>query len=104
MAGFWNGCWSSSFSAAEGWTVSAVTPEPGDAQTLAAALGKDLVSATIADYQSTSPANYLYKGRGNLVLKNVSPDTVTLVLPYGMRFTDSGKQGAQDMAIFPGVP
>ncbi len=83
---------------------SGAVPEPADAQTLAATLGKNLVSANIADYQSTSPANYQYRGQGNLVLTNLSPDTVTFVLPYGMRFADSGKQGTQDMAIFPGPP
>ena len=83
---------------------SGAAPEPADAQTLAAALGKSLVSASIGDYQSTSPANYQYKGKGTLVLTNTSKDTLTLVLPYGMRFTDSGQRGAQDMAIFPAAP
>ncbi len=79
----------------------AASPTPAGAQTLDAAVGKKLVSATIADYRSTSPTSYTYRGAGSLAVKNLSQDALTVTLPYGVRFTDTGRQGTQDMAIFP---
>ena len=78
---------------------TAPAPETGAVQSLADALAKALVSAAIADYASTSPANYQYSGAGNLALTNVSKEALTLLIPYGMRF--SGGAGVQDMGIFP---
>ena len=39
--------------------------------------------------------------QGALILKNLGKDAQTLILPFGMRFRDTGRQGTQDMAIFP---
>ena len=80
---------------------SAPAPEPADVQSLVAALGKGLVSAAIADFKSTSPVSFQYAGQGALVLKNLSQEALTLLLPYGVRFRDTARQGTQDMAIFP---
>ncbi len=80
---------------------NAPVPEPNTAQTLADALAQALVTAYINNFASTSPANYQYAGAGSLALKNVSQQTLTLLVPYGMRFTDSSRAGSQDMGIFP---
>ena len=82
----------------------AAAPEPAGTRTLAAALGDKQVSATIADYKSTSPANYPYKGEGALLLQNLSNEAQTLILPYGFRFRDTGTEDVQDMGIFPVWP
>ncbi len=80
---------------------NAPAPESDAVQTVADALAKALVTAGVSDFASTSPANYQYAGAGTLALKNVSQQTLTLLAPYGMRFTDSGGAGTQDMGIFP---
>ncbi len=80
---------------------AAPAPEPSDVQTLATALTDKLVTAAVADFGSVSPANYAYQGDGVLRLENVSAETLTLLLPYGLRFRDAGRAGVQDMGIFP---
>ena len=80
---------------------TAPAPEAGGAQTLADALAQALVTVGITNYTRTSPANYPYAGAGSLALKNISQQTLTLLIPYGMRFSDSRATGTQDMGIFP---
>lgn len=77
-------------------------PEAGStAMLLTDALDQGLVTATIDDYTNISPPDYFFIGEGTLKVTNLTSQTLTLLIPYGVRAVEVGASGNQDMGIFP---
>jgi len=80
----------------------APTPEQGlTAPTLWEGIESRTVVARVIDFLPSQPRRAAYSGRGMLIIENLTGQTQSLVIPYGVRFSDARNTGVQDMAIFP---
>lgn len=83
--------------------VEANTGAPEDNATALAlheAVAKGLISATIDDFENTSPPGFFFIGSGTLVLTNLTNQPVEVLIPFGTRFAEAEDQGNQSMAVF----
>lgn len=77
------------------------SPEVGTtAMPLHEAVAQGLVSATLDDFENTSPPEFFFIGSGTLVLTNLTDQPVEVLIPFGTRFAETEDQGNQAMAIF----
>lgn len=81
--------------------ANAGSPEAGaTAMPLHEAVAQGLVSATLDDFENTSPPEFFFIGSGTLVLTNLTDQPVEVLIPFGTRFAEAEDQGNQSMAIF----
>lgn len=81
--------------------ANAGSPEAGaTAVPLHEAVAQGLVSATLDDFENTSPPEFFFIGSGTLVLTNLTDQPVEVLIPFGTRFAETEDQGNQSMAIF----
>lgn len=77
------------------------SPEEGaTAVPLHEAVEQGLISATLDDFENTSPPEFFFIGSGTLVLTNLSDEQVEVLIPFGTGFAEAEDQGNQSMAIF----
>jgi hypothetical protein len=81
--------------------ANAGSPEAGaTAMPLHEAIAQGLVSATLDDFENTSPPEFFFIGSGTLVLTNLTDQPVEVLIPFGTRFAEAVDQGNQFMAVF----
>ena len=64
------------------------------------AVAQGLISATLDDFENTSPPEFFFFGSGTLVLTNLTDQPQEVLIPYGTRFAEVEDSGNQSMAIF----
>lgn len=80
---------------------NSLLPEEGvTAMPLHEAVAQGLVSATLDDFENTSPPEYFFIGSGTLVLANLTDEPLEVLIPFGTRFAEAEDQGNQSMGIF----
>lgn len=79
----------------------APAPETGaTAVPLDKAIADGTVTATLDDFTDVSPPGFSFIGEGTLVITNTTDQPVSVLIPFGTRFSDGAVKGNQDMAIF----